>query len=865
VNSGVRPWSDHSADGPSIPTVKGIVTRDELFARLKETGRVAVVSAPAGSGKTLLLRSWIAAAGLTRSTAWVSVAGRERDPQRFWLAVAAALRGTAAGSALMGELSAAPDLNGWAIAERLLKDLAALADPIWLVIDDVHELASGEVLAQLELLVMRAPPHLRFVLATRADVRLGLHRLRLEGELTEIRPADLRFTLDEAQELLAAAGVDLPTPAIKLLHARTEGWAAGLRLAALSLAGNPDPHRFAAEFGGSERTVAEYLVAEVLERQPAPARRLLLRTSVLERVNGELADLLSGDHGGERILQDLEEANAFVLALDARRSWFRYHHLFADLLQLELRRTAPGEIAALHATAADWFTQHGFAVEAIRHIQAARDWARAARLLADHWVSLVLDGQAATAHELLNAFPADTSAGGAELDALAAADELEQGSLQEAGRYLAAAAHGLASVPAGRRQRLQILLTILRLLHARRSGDLPAAVAEAQLLLEPANGQGAAQPGGDGDLHALALINLGMAELWTAQFDQAGHHLEQGTILACQIGRPYLEVRGLAHSALVSAFGPLTLVVERTEQAIELARRHGWGEEPIIGAAYAALGAAKLTQARLAEAELWITHAERTIPAEITPAGEIGLYYTRGLLEMARGRPGHALTAFRAGARLARLLITPHRLETGMQACLLLALVETGQTDAATRGLAKLEQHERDAAEMRITLAVLRLSQHNPRAAAAALAPILSGSAPRAADADMVEIQAFLLEATARDALGDPDAAGRALERALDLAEPEGILLPFLLHLAPGLLRRHARHQTAHADLTSQVLDLITGTASEEPAPRPAHLSEQLSDSEARILRYLPTNLTAPEIAEQLHLRCPEPSGQSVQ
>jgi LuxR family transcriptional regulator, maltose regulon positive regulatory protein len=181
------------------------------------------------------------------------------------------------------------------------------------------------------------------------------------------------------------------------------------------------------------------------------------------------------------------------------------------------------------------------------------------------------------------------------------------------------------------------------------------------------------------------------------------------------------------------------------------------------------------------------------------------------------------------------------------------------------RGLAKLEQHERDAAEMRITLAVLRLSQHNPRAAAAALAPILSGSAPRAADADMVEIQAFLLEATARDALGDPDAAGRALERALDLAEPEGILLPFLLHLAPGLLRRHARHQTAHADLTSQVLDLITGTASEEPAPRPAHLSEQLSDSEARILRYLPTNLTAPEIAEQLHLRCPEPSGQSVQ
>ena len=228
----------------------------------------------------------------------------------------------------MRAVSAAPDLDGWGLAERLLEDLAPLEEPVWLVIDDVHELGP-DALRQLELVVMRAPPGLRFVLAARHDVRLGLHRLRLEGGLAEIRAGDLRFTLAEAGELFAAAGVELGEPALAVLHERTEGWAAGLRLAALSLAGRPDPARFAAEFSGSERTVAEYLLAEVLDRQSEPVRRLLLRTSILERVSGELADLLTGDEGGERVLLDLEAAGAFVVSLDADRSWFRYHQMFA--------------------------------------------------------------------------------------------------------------------------------------------------------------------------------------------------------------------------------------------------------------------------------------------------------------------------------------------------------------------------------------------------------------------------------------------------------------------------------------------------------------------------------------------------------
>jgi LuxR family transcriptional regulator, maltose regulon positive regulatory protein len=432
------------ADGRDVG---GVVSRVALSARLGASARVTMVSAPAGSGKTVLLRSWIADARLTRSTGWVAVDREMRDPERFWPSVLCALRGTAAGSVLVGKVTAAPELDGWSIAERLLADLASLEEPLWLVIDDVHELGSAETLRQLELLVLRAPPRLRFVLAARHDVRLGLHRMRLQGDLTEIRADDLRFSLAEARELFAGSGVDLPEDAVAALHERTEGWAAGLRLAALSMAGHPDPGRFAAEFSGSERTVAEYLLAEVLERQDEKVRRLLLRTSVLDRVNGELADLLSGGSGGERALQDLERANAFVISLDAARSWFRYHTMFADLLRLELRRTMPGEVTGLHRAAAGWLAGHGFPAEAIRHAQAARDWGLAARLLTDHWPGLYLDGQATAIHELITAFPAEVRAADSAVAAVAAADEVAQGSLDAAEQYLRLAEQGSASVP----------------------------------------------------------------------------------------------------------------------------------------------------------------------------------------------------------------------------------------------------------------------------------------------------------------------------------------------------------------------------------------------------------------------------------
>ncbi|MGH9171692.1 MAG: AAA family ATPase, partial [Acidimicrobiales bacterium] len=462
---------------PRSGAAQVVVARPALFARLGSSARVTVVSAPPGSGKTVLLRSWIEEAGLAGRVAWVSVEREERDPQRFWLSVLGALGRTGPGAQRVRRASAAPDLDGWTLVERLLEDLATMEDRLWVVVDDVHELGSTEVLRQLELLLMRAPAGMCFVLATRHDMQLGLHRLRLEGDLAEIRGADLRFSLAEAGELLEAAGVKLPGEVLRVLHERTEGWAAGLRLAALTLSGHPDPERFAAEFSGSERTVAEYLLAEVLERQSEQVRRLLLRTSVLERLNGELADLLTEDPGGERTLQDLEGAGAFVVSLDAGRTWFRYHQLFADLLQLELRRAVPNEVARLHLAAARWFAGHRFAVEAVRHAQAGKDWDFAVRLLADHWPALHLDGRAATVHELVAAFPPGLPAADAELAVVAAADELAQGSLEEAGRYLGLSERVTASVPEERRGQFRLIHEIVGQLLARQLGNV-AAVAE---------------------------------------------------------------------------------------------------------------------------------------------------------------------------------------------------------------------------------------------------------------------------------------------------------------------------------------------------------------------------------------------------
>jgi LuxR family transcriptional regulator, maltose regulon positive regulatory protein len=827
------------------------VSRPGLFGRLGGPARVSVVSGAAGSGKTVLLQSWIGEAGLAGRAAWVDAGRGVRDPQPFWLSVVSALRATGPGSELVRAVSAAPDLDGWALVERLLDDLAPLEERLWLVVDDVHELDADQALRQLELLLMRAPRGLRFVLATRHDVRLGLHRLRLEGQLAEIRAGDLRFSLAEAAELFAAAGVNLPESAVAVLHERTEGWAAGLRLAALAAAAHPDPERFAAGFSGAERTVAEYLLAEVLERQGERVRLLLLRTSILERVNGELADLLTGDEGAERVLQDLEAANAFVTSLDEARSWFRYHQMFAGLLRLELRRTAPGEVAGLHRAAAGWLAGHGDPAEAIRHAQAAQDWALAARLLAGQWPGLYLDGQAGAIHELVAAFPAGLAAADAGLAVVAAADELARGSLEAVGRYLTLAERGLESLPEAERGQVRLLLAVVRLLLARQRGDLPAVTEHAARLRDMAEhaGSDAVQPDLGEELSTLALICLGSTEAWAGASADANRHLERGVELAHRIGRPYLTFSGLGYRATVLSRS-IAAQADYGRQAIELARQHGWTDDPAFGVACAILGATLATQGRPDDAEPWIQRAERSVRSVTELAASLQIRYVRGMLEQARGRDTEAIAAFQAVEPLARQVTSPQYILPRARARQVQSLVRLGQLRHARQVLDGLGGQDRDHPEIRIAAAALRLAEGNPAAALTELAPVLGGPVPAVVGSRLVT--AYALEAAAQDKLGDLAAADSALEHALDLAEPDRVLLPFLLSPVQALLERHAPHRTAHASLIAEIRSLLAGT---RPVPQPSMsgpLVEPLSGSEIRVLRYLPTNLTAPEIAREL-------------
>jgi LuxR family maltose regulon positive regulatory protein len=391
--------------------------------------------------------------------------------------------------------------------------------------------------------------------------------------------------------------------------------------------------------------------------------------------------------------------------------------------------------------------------------------------------------------------------------------------------------------------------------YARQRGDLPAVAEEAQRLLAPAEDAASARLGLGEDLRALTLINLGIAELWTAGFDEADRHLRQGVALARRIGRPYLQVNGLAYWAQLVVWRSFPLSEERSRQAIDLAAAHGWTDEPVAGVAHLALGMAMISQGRLEEAERSLEVAERTLRVELEPATGMRLRYARGVLELISGRHDAALDAFQRAQRLTGMLVTQHTYAVRLRSRLLQALVRVGETRRTEQALAEMDDRERDNGEMRVAIAALRLAQNDPDAATVALAPVLDGSA-RLSNARLWTIHACLLEAIARAALGDARAASRALERALDLASPERLLFPFLIDPAPELLERHRQHGTAHAALIAAILNLLGRR--EPAAPLDTHgsrgLLEPLSQAETRVLRYLPTSLSVPEIADQLYV-----------
>ena len=361
-----------------------VVSRPHLLERLNEGlhRKLTLIAAPAGFGKTTLVSEWVAF--IERPTAWLSLDEGENDPTRFLTYLVAALQTIAPtiGEGVLGVLQSPQPPPPEAILTVLLNEITTLPDHFVLVLDDYHVIDAKPVDIALTYLVEHLPPQMHLVIATREDPQLPLARLRARSHLTEVRAADLRFTASEAAEFLSQVmGLSLSAEDIAALEDHTEGWIAGLQLAALSMQGRQDVHGFIQAFAGDDRYIVDYLVEEVLQRQPAPVRSFLLQTSILDRLSGSLCDAVTGQKEGNARLEALERGNFFVVPLDDKRHWYRYHHLFADVLSAHLMAEQPNQVATLHRRASAWYERNGSEADAIRHALAAGDFGRAADLV----------------------------------------------------------------------------------------------------------------------------------------------------------------------------------------------------------------------------------------------------------------------------------------------------------------------------------------------------------------------------------------------------------------------------------------------------------------------------------------------------
>src|SRR5256885_1508656 len=829
-----------------------LLDRKDLLQLLDHavTKRLTVISAPPGSGKTSLLRAWADHSTKHGRVALVSVERDQHNEQRFWSAVLDAIRGparsTAAGTPPAP--TAVPDVDQ--VIDSVLSEIAEHAEPVVLIIDDLHELRSPDSLAQLDHFIASLPSNARVVLSSRRDPSIRVHQLRLAGALAEIGAGDLRFTEAETRELLAGSGISLSGEGVAALHQRTEGWAAALRLAVISLTGHPEPERFVAEFSGTDRAIGEYLMAEMLERQPSEVQHMLVRTSLVDRMNGELADLLAGRSGSEQTLLALEEANAFVVSLDAQRTWFRYHQLLADFLRLELRRTSADEVADLHRRAGRWFADRGDVVEAVRHLVAAGDWPDAARLVADHSFRWVLDGQAGTIRAVLEAFPEGASVDHPDLALAYAAGELNQGRTEEAAAQLALAESHLPSAPPARR-RLAVAIASLRLALARHSGQFSEVIEEVKML-DASMADASSEPLAMGsELRGVALLNLGIVETWTGRLLEAERHLSDGAALAQRTGRHYLEVACRAHQGFPSALISVAAARERGRQAVALAERYGLEDRPILAPALGAVGGMAIWMGEFDEGERWLRRAWEVGSAHVEPATAVLLHLATGMLHAGRGQQRSALEAFTAAARTQSLLTGVHALAPRITGWLATTQARLGMPAEARATLAGFSPEPGRTGTISNARAWICLLDGNPGMAVEALRHVRDATPPVE---PFTLVEPHLLAGTAYLRLGDRDAAAAAAEAALATAEPDRLVFPFAMTEAAELLGVLRYHETAHGALLTDIVDQLSGASPPHTHRQPLPHPDELTPSELRVLGVLPTNLTRAEIAHDLHV-----------
>ena len=367
-----------------------LVSRPRLIDRIHPKRKLTLVCAPAGFGKTTLLAEWVAAVP-TGPVAWVSLDQSDNDPAVCWTYLITALHKI---QPSLGERSLAllqspqpPPIES--VLMTLLNELTAVEADIVLILDDYHAITTQAIHNGIGFLLSHLPPQVHLMIASRADPPLSLARLRSHKELTELRVSDLRFTPDEAAAFLTQVmGLNISAADVSALEQRTEGWIAGLQLAALSLQGREDAADFVAAFSGDDRYIVDYLLEEVLQRQPDPVRHFLLKTAILERLSSSLCDAITDQTDGQKMLEALEHGNLFIIPLDNKRQWYRYHHLFADVLQAHALMEWPEELPSLHGQASDWYEQNGLFSDAIRHALAAQDFERAAGLIEQAWPTM---------------------------------------------------------------------------------------------------------------------------------------------------------------------------------------------------------------------------------------------------------------------------------------------------------------------------------------------------------------------------------------------------------------------------------------------------------------------------------------------
>jgi LuxR family maltose regulon positive regulatory protein len=588
-----------------VPSVRaGIVPRDGLVELLVRgrSRKLTLLGAPAGFGKTTLLAEWCASE--ERAFAWVSLDPADNDPVRFWACAIDALDGLVPGTG--GQARAALRASPGALLDvalpLLLNDLAVLEAPVVLVFDDYHQIRDERVHESVDYLVQHLPEAVHLAIATRSDPPLPLGRLRARGEMTELRAAELRLSSEEAAALLRAAlGVDLDAADVARLVSRTEGWAAGLYLAALSLRGRTDAREFIGSFTGDDRHIVDYLSSEVLAGQSPDLRAFLLETAVLQRLCGPLCDAVTGRRDSAEVLERIERDNLFVLPLDTTREWYRYHLLFGELLRHELQRSHPERVAALHRRAHDWYRAEGAIPDAIEHAAAAGDVDDAAELIATNWNDYFNRGHLDTVDRWLAALPPESVPGDPRLSMARAWLALDRGAISEADRWIEAAEGRLEADPDEPWDpAVRADAAVLRSTHSFKAGDLDRAEEAARhvLALEPAS---APFP------RFVAHCILGVTGHWRGHHAEAVATLEHALELAEREGNHLGQSYALGYLALAHGeLGDPKEAEELSGGAIALSDAGGFSEHFVAMIGHLARG-------RLEERRGDLESAERTL------------------------------------------------------------------------------------------------------------------------------------------------------------------------------------------------------------------------------------------------------------